>query len=77
VVEDPESGKQVDTSEEEVDDMEKGVDGDPNYKRATTWEDLESVGYSSWGKEQFSILHPFEGFVDAHWTFHGQANLDL
>ncbi|KAL2047690.1 hypothetical protein N7G274_000732 [Stereocaulon virgatum] len=57
VVVEPESAKQVDTDEEELDDVE-------DYKRATTWEGLERVGYSSWGKEQFNMLHPFEGFMD-------------
>ena len=77
VVEDPESAEQVDASEEELGDMGEGVAEDPDYKRATTWEGLESVGYSSWGKEQFSILHPFGGFVDVHQVVNGQANLVL
>ena len=64
-VEDPEqSVKEVETSMEDPDDVEEDVTPrGPHYKRATTWEGLERVGYRNWGKEQFDEEHPFKGFV--------------
>ena len=63
-VEDPEqSAKEVETSVGDLDDAEEDITPrGPHYKRATTWEGLERVGYRNWGKEQFDEEHPFEGF---------------
>lgn len=64
-VEDPEqSAKETETSVEDPDDVDEDITPrGPHYKRATTWEGLERVGYRNWGKEQFDEEYPFEGFV--------------